>query len=289
MNISARSINGSFAGEVQGVDVAAGVSPEDIEKIKVLISQYPVLCFRNQRLTDEQQMRFASSFGPLLVNQYAELGGREDGSKQTIDIATVDENGVPIEPQSMRGMMNAANALWHTDGSHSNPPVRYTILSARNLPKDPPDTEYANMRKAWDDLPAARKAELDGLLVEHSILVSRAKMGMKASDFTERAVKMQPPTNQPLVRTDPISGRKSLYLASHASHIVGRPLEEGRKVIEELYAFATEPSRRYSHKWLPYDLVMWDDFSTMHRATPYDRTEPRILRWAGVMAPKQAA
>jgi alpha-ketoglutarate-dependent 2,4-dichlorophenoxyacetate dioxygenase len=226
-----------------------------------------------------------------MLNQYPELGGSQVDSQPFIDIGTTDSaTGVRIDPKSRRGMMNAANALWHTDGSHSNPPMQYTILSARTLPTHPPDTEYADMRLAWDGLPDTRKAQLDGLMVEHNVLVSRARMGMKPEDvMSEETQNASPPAIHPLVRTDPISGRKSLYLASHASHIIGRPVAEGRKLIDELYEFATQPQYRYSHQWRPGDVLMWNDLTSMHRATEYNGSEPRILRWSGIIAQTQAA
>jgi len=199
------------------------------------------------------------------------------------DVANVKNDGSAIDPQSSYGLYMRANLMWHTDGSQVQPPIRLTALSARQLPKQPPATEYADMRAAYDALDSGRKARIDSLQVVHNIFYSRQKMGMKLSDFGADALKDRPPVVHPLVRTHPRTGRKSLYLASHASHVVGMPEEEGRGLIEELTAHATQPQFVYTHQWKPNDLVMWDDSWTMHRSTPYSGTEPRVLRWSGVL------
>lgn len=283
MSVTVESHNGTFCGKVDGVDLTAPPSQELVQQIKGFLAEYPVLYFGKQALTDEQQMAFASNFGVLMVNQYPELGGKEDGSKRLIDIATIDEEtGEAFAPDSIRARMGAANFFWHADGSHQLVATRYTILSARILPTTPPDTEYADMRIAWEALPETEKAKLEGLVVEHSVFYARAKTGFGKEDFSERSRQLQPPVERPLVYTNPISGRKCLYLSASASQIVGKPLDEGRKILEDLYEYATQPQFRYNHKWQPDDVVMWDNFSVMHRATEYKGQEPRVLRWSGI-------
>lgn len=283
MNVTVKSHNGTFCGKVEGVDLTVSPSIERVKQIKRFLAEFPVLNFGAQSLSDEQQMAFADNFGTLMVNQYPELGGKEDGSKRLIDIATIDEEtGETFAPDSTRARMGAANFFWHADGSHQLVATRYTILSARILPTTPPDTEYADMRKAWDALPDTEKKKLDGLMVEHSVFYARAKTGFGKEDFSERSRQLQPPVVRPLVYTNPISGRKCLYLSASASQIIGMPLDEGRKILEDLYEYATQPQFRYSHAWQPFEVVMWDNFSVMHRATEYNGAEPRVLRWSGI-------
>jgi alpha-ketoglutarate-dependent 2,4-dichlorophenoxyacetate dioxygenase len=178
-----------------------------------------------------------------------------------------------------RNLFNLGNQLWHTDSSFKRIPAKCSLLSARELPSPGPmgggETEFADMRAAWDALPEARKCQLDGLAVEHSIFRSRSQIGF--ADFNDAIFKELPPVRQALVRHHRYSGRTSLYLASHASHIIGRPVEEGRALIEELIAFATQPQFVYRHRWTVGDLVIWDNRCTMHRGRPYDDTQRRVL------------
>src|SRR5690606_21492725 len=154
-----------------------------------------------------------------------------------------------------------------TDLSFVRSRARITVLSARELPANPPPTEFADMRAAWDALSPERQAELEHLQVEHSILVSRAKTGYTA--FTEQERSLLPPVTQPLVRVHPRSGRKSLYLASHASHILGWPQDKGQALLAELIEHATQPQFVFAYQWQPFDVLIWDDSTTMHRATPF--------------------
>lgn len=277
-------IGTSFAGRVTGLDIAAGVSAAQLAQVERFLAEYPVLCFPDQPLTDEQQTAFVHSLGPGFEAPYGEVARAEHNNPKLIDVANVELDGTPIAKGSSKAKFLDANLLWHTDGSYSQWPIRITALSARTLPTHPPDTEYADMRAAWDALPADMKARCETLIVEHSIYHSRRKMGMQANEFTEELRKsFGAPARHRLVRTHPVSGRKSLYLASHAGAIVGWPESAALELIGELTAFATRPEFVYAHQWQPMALVMWDDSCTMHRATPYAGAEPRMLRWTGVM------
>jgi alpha-ketoglutarate-dependent 2,4-dichlorophenoxyacetate dioxygenase len=279
MTLMANRIGRTFAAEVNGIDLRERIDSGTRDWIEFQLAQHGVLVFRNQAINDDEQQAFIQQFGPPVVANLKEIASNHP---HFLDIATVDEDGNPVDPKSARGMYMLANQLWHTDGSQAQPPIRLTALHARTLPPQPPPTEYADMRAAWDALPEARKRELDGQMVEHSILWSREQIGMKASDFSEETRRDKPPVVHPLVRSHPLTGRKSLYLASHASHIIGRPVEDGRALLKELIEFATQPDFLYIHGWHRNDLVMWDDRWTMHRATPYTEPYPRKLRWCGV-------
>ena len=279
MNISFEPIGETFAARVHGADLKTGIGPQEAEQIEDALARFGVLVFHNQDIGDDEQQAFIQQFGPPVVTRLKEIA---TSHPHFYDISTVDDEGNPIPADSARGMYLQANLLWHTDGSQNQPPIRLTALHGRVLPPVPPDTQYADMRAAWNALPASRRAELDGLTVEHNILWSREQIGMKAEDFSEETRRERVPVHHPLVRTNARTGAKSLYLASHASHIVGRPLEEGRALIKELMEFATQPQFVYSHAWSQNDLVMWDDSWTMHRATPYKDKYPRQMRWCGV-------
>ena len=279
MAVNCKRIGNTFASEVQGLDLRKGIDATLAAEIDHALATHGVLVFRRQVLDDDAQQAFIEKFGPPVVTQLKEIAS---GHPHFYDVGTVDSEGNPIDAESVKGQYLLANQLWHTDGSQNQPPIRLTALHARTLPDDPPNTEYADMRGAWDALPASRQGELEGLQVEHSILWSREQIGMKASDFSEETLRERQPVVHPLVRVNARTGRKSLYLASHASHIIGRPLEEGRALVQELMAHATQPEFVYSHAWKPGELVMWDDSWTMHRATPYKGQQPRQMRWCGV-------
>jgi alpha-ketoglutarate-dependent 2,4-dichlorophenoxyacetate dioxygenase len=275
MTLAITPLHPLLGARVTGVDLRAGVDPVTHEAIEQALAVHGVLGFPDQPIDDEQQLRFSRNFGPLhQASRSASQRRLKDPNFQ--DVSNLNLDG-EIARKGERGYSDA-NLLWHTDLSFVKKRARVTILSARELPPAPPPTEYADMRAAWDALPVGRQRELEGLEVEHSIFHSRAKTGY--TQFTEEERKVLPPVVQPLVRIHPRTGRKSLYLASHASHIVGWPVERGRQLLEELTAFATQPRFVFAYQWQPRDVLVWDDSCTMHRATPFDnRNHRRELRW----------
>ena len=269
----------SFLGaEVRGVDLTRPVMPEFFAEIEAAFNRHGILVFPEQRVTDEQQLSFSRLFGPIEVNpNYA--GAKMRLRPDVADISNLDAEGQVLARDDRRNLFNIGNQLWHTDSSFKRIPAKCSLLSARELPSRGPmgggETEFADLRAAWDALPEARKRQLEGLVVEHSIFRSRTEIGF--ADFNDEIFKELPPVPQALVRHHPASGRTSLYLASHASHIIGWPVEKGRALIEELIAFATQPQFVHQHRWTVGDLVMWDNRCTMHRGRPYDDTQRRVL------------
>lgn len=278
MNV--KPLKPGFAAEIVGVDVRGGLDPQTHQSIEELLREYPVLCIRDQPINDNHQQAFIQKFGPPFTTAATEISGKEGLHPHLYDISTADDEDRPVAADSMQAVYLKANLLWHTDGTQVQPPLRVTALSARTLPPEPPDTEYADMRAAWDALPMDRRLFLEGLKVEHSLSASRAKIGLtKLSDAT---LAKRPPVVQPLVRTHS-SGRRSLYLSSHASHVIGMPAHESKALLEELERFATQAKFVYSHAWKPNDLLLWDDSCTMHRATEYNKPHPRRMRWSGAL------
>jgi alpha-ketoglutarate-dependent 2,4-dichlorophenoxyacetate dioxygenase len=274
MAIELTPLHSCLGAEVCGVDLTRPVIPEVFAEIDAAFNRYGILVFPKQSVTDEQQLAFSRLFGPLEVNpNYA--GAKMRLRPDIADISNLDAEGRVLARDDRRNLFNIGNQLWHTDSSFKRIPAKCSLLSARELPGSGGETEFADLRAAWDALPAARKARLEGLVVEHSIFRSRSQIGF--ADFNDEISKELPPVPQALVRHHPVSGRTSLYLASHASHIIGRPVEEGRALIEELIAFATQPQFVYRHRWAVGDLVMWDNRCTMHRGRPYDDTQRRVL------------
>jgi alpha-ketoglutarate-dependent 2,4-dichlorophenoxyacetate dioxygenase len=274
MAIEVTPLHPCLGAEVHGVDLTRPVGPEVFAEIEAAFNRHGILVFPEQPVTDEQQLAFSRLFGPLEVNpNYA--GAKMRLRPNVADISNLDAEGRVLARDDRRNLFNLGNQLWHTDSSFKRIPAKCSLLSARELPATGGETEFADLRAAWDALPEARQRELDGLVVEHSIFRSRSQIGF--ADFNDEIFKALPPVRQALVRHHPGSGRTSLYLASHASHIIGWPVEEGRALIEELIAFATQPQFVHRHRWTVGDLVIWDNRCTMHRGRPYDDTQRRVL------------
>src|SRR6516162_2785817 len=274
MAITLTPLHPTLGAELRGVDLTRPVMPEVFAEIDAAFNRHGILVFPDQPLIDEQQLAFSRLFGPLEVNpNYA--GAKMRLRPDVADISNLDAEGRVLARDDRRNLFNIGNQLWHTDSSFKCVPAKCSLLSARELPESGGETEFADLRAAWDALPEARKRQLRGLVVEHSIFRSRTEIGF--ADFNDEIFKELPPVPQALVRHHPASGRTSLYLASHASHIIGWPVEKGRALIEELIAFATRPQFVHQHRWTVGDLVMWDNRCTMHRGRPYDDTQRRVL------------
>ena len=274
MAIEVTPLHPCLGAEVRGVDLTRPVIPEAFAAIEAAFNRHGILVFPEQPVTDEQQLAFSRLFGPLEVNpNYA--GAKMRLRPDIADISNLDAEGRVLARDDRRNLFNLGNQLWHTDSSFKPIPAKCSLLSARELPSFGGETEFADLRAAWDALPETRKRQLEGLVVEHSIFRSRSQIGF--ADFNDEIFAQLPPVPQALVRHHRYSGRTSLYLASHASHVIGWPIEEGRALIEELIAFATQPQFVYQHRWTVGDLVMWDNRCTMHRGRPYDDTQRRVL------------
>jgi alpha-ketoglutarate-dependent 2,4-dichlorophenoxyacetate dioxygenase len=228
MAIEVIPLHPTLGAQVRGVDLTRLMPPGVFAEVEAAFARYAVLVFPEQRVTDEQQLAFSRLFGPLEVNpNYA--GAKMRLRPDVADISNLDAEGRVLARDDRRNLFNLGNQLWHTDSSFKRIPAKCSLLSARELPTPGPtgggETEFADLRAAWDTLPEARKRELAGLVVEHSIFRSRSQIGF--ADFNDEIFKQMPPVPQALVRHHRYSGRTSLYLASHTSHIIGRPVEEG--------------------------------------------------------------
>jgi len=268
-----------FACELAGVDLRTDSNAATAAATMDAMDRFGVSVFRGQQIDDAQQIAFSRLFGEL---EHSPHFGR--GDKDTVrmkfpelfDVSNLDENDNLLPDSDRRREYRAANLMWHTDSSFQPGGAGYSLLSARVIPSAGADTEFADMRAAYDALPQGTKDRIEHLVVEHSTYYSRSLVGYK---FTEEELKRRKPTLQYLVQTHPRSGRKGLYLASHASHIVGMPVDEGRALLKELVEHATQPRFVYRHKWQVGDLLIWDNRCTMHRATPFDDfAERRDLR-----------
>jgi alpha-ketoglutarate-dependent 2,4-dichlorophenoxyacetate dioxygenase len=253
------------------------------------MDRYAVLVFHDQKITDEQQMAFSRNFGALEDARGGNITKPEDKRLQVgmNDVSNLGRDGQPLSRESRVRLFNLGNMLWHSDSSFRPIPAKYSLLSARVVNPVGGNTEFADMRAAYDTLDAATKAQIADLICEHSLMYSRGSLGMLDYSDEERA--MFRPVRQSLVRTHPVSGRKSLYLSSHAGAIIGMPTPEARIMLRDLNEHATQPKFVYVHTWRPWDLVMWDNRQVMHRVRRYDESQPRDMRRTTVAGNAQTA
>lgn len=267
----------NFAAEVGDVDLSLPLNPQDVAAIESALDRYSVLIFPDQHLSTEQHLDFARNFGPLETSVHASRSNAKlrlrpdlaDISNLALDNGVWDEN-------DRRRMYEMGNRLWHTDSSFKRTPAKASMLYASVVAPVGGQTEYADMRAAYDALDDAMKQRLQGLVAEHAIMYSRAKLGF--TDFSDEERQSYPPVPQTLVRRHAGSGRMGLYLASHAGRIIGMPDAESIALLQQLIEHATQRQFVYTHRWRVNDLVMWDNRCTMHRGKPYDD-----LRWQRVM------
>ncbi len=269
MAISVYPVTENFAAEIGDLDLARPLDPADLAAIKAAFATYAVLIFPDQQLTQEQHLAFAARFGPLELTIAVH---RKDAPlrvrKEFADVSNLNHKDKVWREDSRTRQFQLANRIWHTDSSFKRLPARASLLYARTIPPVGGHTEFADERAAYDALPEAMKRRLEGLVAEHSIFNSRGRLGF--SNFSEDERQSLPPVPQALVRVIAESGRKSLYLASHAGRIFGMPDAEGRALIDQLIEHATRRQFVYTHRWRVNDLVMWDDRCTMHRGTAFD-------------------
>jgi len=274
MALTFRRLHSHFAAEVSPVDLRRVHDPETLAAIRGGMDEYAVLVFREQPFTDAEQLDFAQRLDGVLHTKLgiSALQKNRLGNEALGDISNLDENGEIMKSDNRRRMYGLGNRLWHTDASFQDPAGRYSMLSAKVVPPVDADTEYADMRAAYDALPEEERARLEGLRVHHSIAYSRQTLGFEFSESEQDALKG---AIHPLVRTIPRSKRRSLYVASHASRIIDWPVPEGRLLLRDLIEHATRPEFVYRHQWHVGDLVIWDNRATMHRARPFDDAKYR--------------
>ena len=274
MSLVFHKLHPYFVAEVSAVDLRRVQDRETLDEIRGGMDEYAVLVFRDQSFSDEEQLAFAQRFDGTLHTKTgaAVLGKSRLATEALADISNVDENGEILRSDDRRRMYALGNRLWHTDASFQDPPGRYSMLSARVVPTVSADTEFADMRAAYDALDPQTREKLHGLQVHHSIAHSRQTLGFEFSRDEEEKLKG---AIHPLVRINPDTQRRSLYLASHASRIVDWPVPEGRLLLRDLIEHATQVGFVYRHVWCVGDLVIWDNRATMHRARPFDDASHR--------------
>ncbi len=248
MTVTIRQLGKHFFGEVSGVDLRQPLTPQEASDVEAGMDKYAVLLFRDQDITDEQQLAFALNFGERENPRGGNVVKPHESrlaSTGLNDVSNLDRDGKPLPRDSRAHLFNLGNCLWHSDSSFRPIPAKFSLLSAR-----------------------------------HSLMYSRGSLGFL--DYTDEEKEMFKPVRQRLVRTHPVHGRKSLYLSSHAGAILGMSIPEARLLLRDLTEHATQPEFVHVHKWTVHDLIMWDNRQTMHRVRRYDQSQPRDMRRATV-------
>lgn len=282
MHLCKRVLHTGFAVEISGVDMRTPPSTALKTALEETIDEYLVVVLPGQKITDEQQMAFCRPFGELQRSTAARTNQESRLNAEMTDASNLTRGDKTLELGDRRRMNNLGSRRWHTDGSYNRIPVKYSFLSGRVVATHGGDTQFADMRAAYDALPEDLRQMVENLEVEHNRLHSRLMSGFPGA--TEEEIATLAPVHQRLVRRHPRTGRRSLYLSSHASHIVGWPKPEGMDLLYELSDIATQTGLVYTHKWTENDVVFWDNRFTMHRARRhFPETAPRDMRRVSIM------
>ncbi len=271
MTLTITALSRAIGARVTGISLAQGIDEADFEKLRNALDEHLVLVLANQPLDDELQIAFSERFGPLertIASNPA--AGTAFARQSNIDIKT----GETIAPDDRRIRYQKANMLWHADSTYKPVLSLCSILTARVVPPQGGATEFASTRAAYEALAPEQQQELDGLEVEHDLVYSRRLVDF---EFTPEEAAEMPPARHRLVQTNPTTGRKSVLIGAHAKSIVGWSTERSRALLDDLEARATRPHNCYRHNWATDDLVIWDNRSALHRATPFDTTKHRRL------------
>jgi len=278
MALAIRQLHPVFVGEVTGIDLRQNLTRDEAAAIEAGMDRYAVLVFHDQNITDEQQVAFSRNFGEIENSAGGNITQPHQKRLHPLmnDVSNLGEDHRPLARDDRRRLFNLGNQLWHSDSSFRAIPAKYSLLSGRIVVENGGNTEFADMRAAYDALDEETRETAEDLVCEHSLMHSRGLLGFTELSAAER--EMFRPVRQRLVRTHQVSGRKSLYLSSHAGTIVGWPVPEARAFLRDLNEHATQARFVYVHKWRQYDLVMWDNRQTMHRVRRFDDTQIRDMR-----------
>jgi alpha-ketoglutarate-dependent 2,4-dichlorophenoxyacetate dioxygenase len=270
--ITLTPLTACFGARVDGVDLAHPVDDSTWAAIRAAFEEHSVLVFRGQALDDEAQIAFSRRFGPLEVTRSMNpAAGTPFARQSNLDIRT----GEVIPPDDRRMIYQLANMLWHSDSSFKEVPSLCSLLSARIVPPEGGATEFASTRAAYPSLPRPLRRRVETAVAVHDFAWSRDQV--RPGFFTAEERAQYPPVQHPVVRTNPVNGRRSLFLGAHASHLAGLPVEEGRALLQQVLDHVTQPRFCYRHEWAQGDLVVWDNRCILHRATPYDTVRHQRL------------
>lgn len=271
--LTVRPLHEQLAAEVTGIDMRAPQSEATKRALRALFAKHSVLVFRDQRVTDEEQVAFTRIFGELEETTF----GIANRHRYVYQLSNVDENGEVLKVDTKKRLFLEVNARWHTDSSYRPIPAKGSLLSGREVPEGEGDTAFCSMRVGWQTLPDEMKRRVEGLKAVHSYAYSLSLFDEHGAGVTQEELATVPPVVHPMVRTHPDTGERGLYVSGHIERVEGLPVEEGRALAEELVAWCARPQYVYQHKWQPFDAVMWDNRAALHRATAIPATQRRIM------------
>lgn len=276
MPLSFTPLHPLFAARADGINLRDPLNGATACEIEAAMDRYAVLAFRGQDITEDEQLAFTAAFGPMDPGRHLAVRQHRRVRPEFADVSNLDEQGNVADRNHRRILSNMATRLWHTDSSYKKPAAKFSLLYCSAIPDWGGETEFADMRAAYDALPEQLRREAEGRSAEHYVHHSRAMLGFEPSP--EDIAGAIPPVTWPLVRVHPGSGRKLLYIGAHATHVVGLSLPEGRVLLSDLLEHATQRQFVYRHEWRPGDLVMWDNRAVLHRGRRYDLAQPRDMR-----------
>lgn len=263
----------AFGVIVEGVDLDA-VSPQTFGDLRALFEEHSALVFKRQGLSEDAHLRLAAQFGPI---EDREADERKPDDPFTVPaVSNETETGGVTGAMDFRTLNLKANQQWHIDSTFLPVPALCNIITAKVLPSSGGETELASSRAAWAAMPERLRAQIRGKILGHNLRRSREVLSKELADLP--MFNKWPPQRWPAVWTNPVNGRESLYLASHAFEIEGMDKTEGRAVLDELIAFCTQPQFTYSHSWEVDDVLIWDQRAVLHRGMPWPYDEPRTLK-----------
>ena len=274
MNVETRTEYPNFVGFVYGVDLKKDLDIKIVKEIDNAINKLSVLVFKDQNIDDSEQVRFTKYFGEIEASgSKSNITKAKDRRLSTdlADVSNLDKNNKPFTKDDPRRIFNLGNRLWHTDSSFKEIPAKYSLLSARNVSKEGGNTEFADMRSAYDDLESKIKNKIDTMICEHSLIYSRQRLGFDmVKELSSEEIKNFTPVEQPLVRKNKVTNRKTIFLSSHIGKIKNWIRPDSMCFIDDLIEYATQLKFKYIHEWSKNDLIIWDNRQTMHRARAYD-------------------
>ncbi len=271
--LTVRPLHEHFAAEVTGFDMRKPQPPEIQKALRDLFARYSVLVFRDQRVTDEEQVAFTRIFGDLEGTTFSVAHSHP----YVYQLSNIDENGEVLKPDTTKRLFLEVNARWHTDSSYRPIPAKGSLLSGREVPEGEGETAFCSMRVGWQTLPDEMRRRVEGLKAVHNYAYSISLFDPDGAGVTQDELATVPPVVHPMVRTHPDTGEKNLYVSGHIERVVGLPEAEGRALAEELIEWCARPGYVYEHHWRPFDAVLWDNRCALHRATAIPLTQRRIM------------